>query len=139
MTLSVVQRQLLRYIAVGLASNLVCYLIYLGLTRVGMDPKLAMSILYAVGVLQTFFLNKRWTFEHGGARGPVFYRYCTAYALGYLFNLAVLYVLVDRHGYPHQAVQAVMIVVLAMMLFLAQKFWVFRTDDAARALPPQGL
>jgi hypothetical protein len=38
----------------------------------------------------------------------------------------VLYVLVDRHGYPHQLIQGAMIVLLAMMLFLAQKFWVFR-------------
>ncbi len=126
MTLTTVQRQLLRYAVVGLASNLVCYLVYLGLTALGMNPKLAMTILYGVGVAQTFVFNKRWTFEHGGARGPVFYRYCTAYFLGYLFNLAVLYVLVDRLGQPHQLVQGVMILVLAALLFLAQKFWVFR-------------
>ncbi len=126
MTLTLVQKQLLRYAAVGVASNLLCYLVYLGLTRLGMDPKLAMSLLYALGVLQTFVANKRWTFEHGGARGPVFYRYCVAYGAGYLFNLGVLYILVDRLAYPHQAVQGAMILVLAAMLFLAQKFWVFR-------------
>jgi putative flippase GtrA len=120
-----VSRQLLRYGAVGLASNLLCYLAYLGLTRLGTDPKLAMSLLYVLGVLQTFVFNRRWTFEYSGEGRRVFYRYCAAYGAGYLTNLAVLYLLVDRLGYPHQAIQGAMILLLAAMLFLAQKFWVF--------------
>lgn len=126
MALTHVQRQLLRYGLVGLASNALCYLVYLGLTHAGLSPKISMSLLYALGVLQTFLFNKRWTFEHDGAGRAVFYRYCAAYGLGYLFNLAMLYLLVDRLAYPHQVVQGLMILVLAAMLFLAQKFWVFR-------------
>lgn len=121
------RRQFARYCIVGLGSNLVLYLAYLGLTALGVTPKLAMSLLYVLGVLQTFVFNKRWTFAHRGAHGAAFYRYCTAYATGYLLNLAALYLLVDLQGYPHQIIQAVMIVLLAMMLFAAQKFWVFRT------------
>jgi putative flippase GtrA len=86
-----------------------------------------MSLLYGLGVLQTFMVNKRWTFAHRGGHGAAFYRYCTAYAMGYLLNLAALYLLVDLQGYPHQIIQAIMVVLLAMMLFAAQKFWVFRT------------
>lgn len=120
-------RQFARYCIVGLGSNLVLYLAYLGLTALGTAPKLAMSLLYGFGVLQTFVANKRWTFAHRGAHGTAFYRYCAAYAMGYLFNLAALHLLVDLQGYPHQIIQAIMIVLLAMMLFAAQKFWVFRT------------
>jgi len=126
MSSTIVHGQLIRYVIVGLASNLVCYLIYLGLVELGSDPKLAMSLLYMVGVLQTFAFNKRWTFKQKGLLRSSFYRYCTVYALGYLFNLGMLYLLVDRLAYPHQLVQAGMILVLAVMLFLAQKFWVFR-------------
>jgi putative flippase GtrA len=61
--------------------------------------------------------------------GPAFVRYCSAYGLGYVINLLVLIVLVDRMGYPHEIVQGVMILSLAVMLFLLQKFWVFRQDD----------
>lgn len=129
--MTAVRRQLVRYGVVGLASNLLCYLAYLGLTWLGMAPKPAMSLLYGVGVLQTFVFNKRWTFGHGGAARDTFWRYCAAYGLGYLLNLALLSVLVDRLGYPHQLVQGVAIPVLAVMLFLMQKFWVFRAPDAA--------
>lgn len=123
---NILDTQFLRFAVVGLASNLLCYLVYLGLSTLGMDPKLAMTILYAVGVAQTFVFNKRWTFRHDGAAAVQFYRYCTVYFLGYLLNLAVLYVLVDLYGFPHQVIQAAMIFLLAALLFLAQKFWVFR-------------
>lgn len=127
MSISPLHRQLIRYAVVGLMSNLLCYLAYLGLARLGMDPKLSMSVLYCVGVMQTFVFNRKWTFEHSGAQRTVFSRYCAAYGIGYLLNLSVLYVMVDLQGYPHQLIQGVMILVLAGMLFLAQKFWVFRT------------
>jgi putative flippase GtrA len=130
-----VQRQFFRYAMVGLGSNLVCYLIYLGLTRMGVGPKLAMSLLYAAGVLQTFVFNKQWTFEHGGAHSTVFFRYCIAYGLGYLINIGALFVMVDLFGYRHELVQIVMILSLAIMLFVLQKFWVFAPDIVEQNKP----
>ena len=95
---------------------------------IGMEVKLAMTLLYALGVTQTFFFNKNWSFRHGGTHGPAFVRYCASYGLGYVVNLAALFVLVDRLGYPHQIVQGAMVLSIAVMLFLLQKFWVFRLN-----------
>jgi putative flippase GtrA len=119
--------QLSRYAVVGLTSNAVGYLLYLLLTYAGMGHKTTMTLLYAVGVAQTFYFNRRWSFSHDGQVSSAFVRYLTAYALGYVFNLAVLMILVDRWGWPHQWVQGVMIFVLAGMLFLMQRYWVFRS------------
>lgn len=130
-------RQFLRYAVVGLASNVLLYLAYLGLTAVGVGVKLAMTLLYFAGVAQSFIFNKRWSFEHAGAHGPAFLRYCSCYALGYVINLASLFIFVDILGYPHQLVQGVLILSLAVMLFVLQKYWVFRssTDCMAAATP----
>lgn len=121
-----VHKQFIRYAMVGLASNAVGYLLYLLATWLGIGPKTAMTVLYMLGVLQTFVFNKRWTFKHQGTHSSVFFRYCMAYGLGYFFNLLVLLVLVDQQGYPHEIVQGVMIISLAVMLFLLQKYWVFQ-------------
>ena len=122
--------QMVRYGIVGFLSNAVGYLLYLAFTAAGMEPKMAMTLLYAAGVAQTFVFNKRWSFGHGGTYGHTFVRYCLSYALGYVLNLLALFVLVDRLGYPHQIVQGVLVLLLAVMLFLLQKFWVFRSDAA---------
>lgn len=131
--------QVVRYAVVGLASNALLYLAYLALTSAGVEPKLAMSLLYALGVIQTFYFNKTWSFRHGGTHGPAFIRYCISYGLGYLFNLVALYVLADRLGHPHQIVQGALIICTAVLLFLLQKLWVFRTDTPTPATTTPSL
>lgn len=133
MSTEVALGQFVRYATVGLISNIFLYVAYLGLTFAGLEPKLAMTLLYAVGVAQTFIFNKRWSFRHTGAHGTAFVRYCIAYATGYFINLAALFILVDRLGYAHQIVQGVMILALAVMLFMLQKFWVFRSTSSQPA------
>ena len=66
MELNAFSPQVIRFGVVGFASNLVLYLVYLGLTKIGLRHKFAMSILYVVGVLQTFVFNNKWTFRHYG-------------------------------------------------------------------------
>lgn len=118
--------QFIRYLVVGLASNAVIYVGYLLLTQLGMGPKLAMSLLYGVGVLQTFVFNKKWSFRFEGSATPALVRYATVYALGYCIQFLSLALLVDRIELPHQWVMGVLILIVAMFLFFAQKFWVFR-------------
>ena len=118
--------QFLRYAVVGLASNLLLYLAYLGLTQLGVGYKTAMTILYLTGVCLTFAFNRNWTFKHQGHYTRSFIAYVAVYAFGYVLNLAVLFLLVDRLGYPHQWVQGFMILFLAVLLFSLQKLLVFR-------------
>jgi len=118
--------QFSRYAFVGLASNALLYALYLLLTFLGIGPKTAMTLLYLIGVLQTFHFNRGWSFRHEGRRSPALVRYVAAYLLGYALNLAMLLLLVDHLGWPHQWVQGAMIVSLAVLLFLLQRYWVFR-------------
>lgn len=117
--------QFLRYAIVGLGSNLVLYLAYLILTTWGMGHKTSMTLVYALGVTQTFMFNRTWSFQYAGGFHSAFARYGAIYAFGYLLNLSVLWIAVDWFSLPHQVVQAVMILTLALLLFLLQKYWVF--------------
>jgi putative flippase GtrA len=119
-------RELTRFGAVGVLSNALLYALYLGATALGMGPKSAMTLLYCVGVAQTFVLNRQWTFGGRGDMRRALPRYGAAYAAGYALNFVLLMAFVDAAGLPHQAVQAVLIVLIALLMFLAQKFWVFR-------------
>ena len=120
-------RQLLRYAMIGIGSNVILYLAYLLLTGFGLGHKTAMTLLYGVGILQTFLLNRKWTFGHQGNIHGAFIRYVTVYLLGYLVNFSGLYIFVDVLGFAHQLIQGVMIILVAVLLFVLQRFWVF--DD----------
>lgn len=115
----------IRFAVVGIGSNVVLYVLYLGLTWLGIGHKSAMSGLFVFGMAQTFLLNKTWTFAHGGKTHAAFGRYLVAYALGYLLNLWMLVFLVDGLGLPHQTIQGLAILAVAATMFLIQRYWVF--------------
>jgi putative flippase GtrA len=117
--------QVIRYAVVGIASNLTFYRLYLAITAFGVGPKSSMTGLHLLGMQQTFIFSKRWTFLHDAAHQGPFTRYLLAYTFGYLLNFAALLVLIDWAHWPHQVVQGMMIFILAAMLFLLQKYWVF--------------
>ena len=129
--MAVLRRQVSRYVTVGVLSNLGLYVGYLLLTFAGLGHKLAMSLVYVMGVLQTFAFNKRWSFEHRGPSSAPLLRYVLVYALGYAINFAALVLLVDIAGAPHQLVQAGMIVAIAIGMFVLQKHWVFQPPVVA--------
>lgn len=120
-------RHSLRFAVVGVGSNLSLYLLYLLVTWLGIGHKTAMTGLYLVGMVQTFMLNRVWTFDYKGKIGGAMRRFIVAYALGYMVNFGMLRLFVDAMSLPHQAVQALAIFVVAVMMFMLQRRWVFST------------
>jgi len=123
MKLNTFSPKVIRFAVVGFISNLVRYVVFLGLTIIGLGYKIAMSILYFVGVLQTFVCNKKWTFRHHVHLMVTLMRYISIYAFGYLINLIVM---VDNLGYSPMREPGVL--VLAVLLFVLQKAWVFHSQ-----------
>ena len=117
---------LVRFAVVGVVSNVALYVAYVGVTFMGVGPKLAMTLCFVAGVLFSFVLNRNWSFKSASPTGGALLRYAITYLLGYLLNLAGLLLFVDGWGFPHEIVQACLIAVVAVLMFVAQRAWVFR-------------
>ena len=117
--------QLIRYGLVGAVSNLTIYFVYLLITYLGIEPKIAMTLVYIIGASIGFVGNRKWTFTHQGDSFGAAMRYILAHSMGYLLNFLILYTFVDRLGYAHQWVQAVAIIIVAGFLFIVFKYFVF--------------
>lgn len=91
-----------------------------------MGHKLAMTLIYVTGVCLTFLVNKNWTFSHQGRYREAFAGYGLIYLLGYVINFGALYLFVDILGYRHEWVQGVMILAIAALMFLLQRYFVFK-------------
>jgi hypothetical protein len=63
-------------------------------------------------------------------------RYFTAHFFGYFINLTILFIFVDQLGYGHQWVQAFAVFVVAGMLFIVFKFFVFTNMSASNMDSP---
>lgn len=121
-----VSAQFIRYGMVGLTSNPLIYAVYLMLSDYFMiAPKVSMTITYVSGVLLSFLLNKKWAFQFAGTLFHPFVRFIAAHSVGYILNLFILWLCVDHLGYPHQFVQGGAILLVAIVLFVLFKYFVF--------------
>jgi putative flippase GtrA len=118
-------RQFFSYALIGVLTNVLGYAIYLLLTYLWGAPKLTMTALYFVGASIGFLANRRFTFRHDGGIGVTGVRYLLAQVAGYLLNLVLLLLFVDWFDFPHQIVQAIAIVVVAIFLFVVLRVFVF--------------
>jgi len=117
--------QLASYSLVGVAINLAGFLIYLLLTWKWLDPKMAVSLMYPIGAFLGYFGNSKLAFFYSGSHLFGLLRYVLAHFIGYGTNIAILYTFVDLLGYPHPFIQAIAIFVVAGILFLLFRYYVF--------------
>lgn len=123
--LMLIVTQVARYGVVGVLHNLLGYLIYLLVTWFSLDPKVAVTLLYPVGALTAYFGHAKYSFAYSGSTSHGVSRYVIAHLIGYSVNVLMLYILSDRLLLPHQIIQAVAVVVVAGILFLLFRYFVF--------------
>ena len=75
---------------VGVAQNLLGYLMYILVTYLGMSPVLAISILYPFGATLSFFGNKKYTFQATHKNSLPALKFAFVHFLGYLINVIIL-------------------------------------------------
>lgn len=118
-------QQIIRYGVVGVANNLLGYLIYLLVTWLWLEPKVAVSLFYPIAAFTAYFGHAKYSFSHDGHHEKIVPRYIIAHVIGYLSNMFLLYIFVDKLHFPHQLIQAIAIFVVAGILFLLFRFFVF--------------
>ena len=117
--------QLTKFGAVGIFNNTFGYLLYLLLTWVWLDPKVAITLLYPIGVLMGYHGHFKYSFSYQGRYSSAVARYLSAHLFGYLVNLFILFLFVDILLYPHTIIQIMAIFVVGGIQFILFKFFVF--------------
>jgi putative flippase GtrA len=120
-----VRAQFIRYVLVGLGLNAALYATYLLLTWRIMGSEAAMTITFSVGTLLSFLANRSLTFRHRGDQLAALRRFLACYAILYLINFIALWVFAGQMGVPHPIVQGCAVLVLPLLAFIMQKYWVF--------------
>ncbi|MFH1558863.1 MAG: GtrA family protein [Pseudomonadota bacterium] len=120
--------QFRRYAAAGILMNSAGYLLFAGVTALGLSPKLAMTSIYVFGVLLNFWLSKKWVFRHDGIWSQTFLAYVLVYLAGYIVNYALILLFVDHLGWNYLVVQAICIGIVAGFIFAGLKLLVFRSS-----------
>ena len=128
--------QLIRFLLVGVVNTAIQYVVFVLLYEVmGINYLLASIAGYCLGVLNSYLLNRRWTFASGNARIlPEAVRFTTVNLLALGANTGLLFVLVSTQSMRPLIAQLWAITASVSMNFILNKTWTFRRrPEASRA------
>jgi putative flippase GtrA len=123
--------QLMRFGVVGASGYILNLAVYWIGLRAGLEYRAAATAAFAVALVNNFGWNRLWTFR--GATGPLHgqaFRFIVVSVAAFLVSLAILSVLVRDLGVAKLLAQAIAIVAVTPVSFLANKLWSFRTSPA---------
>ena len=122
-------KQVLKYYAAGAIVNAGGYLLFLLLLSMGMEHKNAASLLYVMGSLISYWLNRKFVFNNVVSIKSGFLRLLLILLGGYLLNISALYIFVDVYSFHPGIVQLFSIFFASLYLYFANKFFVHRNSD----------
>jgi putative flippase GtrA len=126
---STFSRPVVRYLIVGGGTNLGLMVVYISLTLFDLQKIVASSVVFLLGVLITYVLNRGWSFRDTGSHKSKFPRYILAYGGGFIVQIIVLYIGLYFLGVHHIIAQFSAMAVAAGAIFILLKFFVFKQSE----------
>lgn len=116
-----------RYLAVGTANTAIGYGAILAFQfGAGLSPTLSNALGYAVGMVASYTLNRRFTFRSQRAHGTGVPAFVATAGLCYALNLACLHLLIGIGGMPPALAQAAAVATYTLAFYFVSKHLVFR-------------
>jgi putative flippase GtrA len=122
--------QFVKFGIVGISNTLLTLAVYTLLLKVaGVWYLAASAIGFIAGTINSFLLNRRWTFRGhvGDAFTPV--RWTVVQCAGLGLNEGLLFLFVDDARIDKLAAQVVATAVVTVTTFAANRAWTFRTPS----------
>lgn len=117
-------REIVKYYAAGAIVNGGGYLIFLLLIALGVEHKIAASAIYVIGVISSYWLNRKFVFNSSSAVNFRFVRLFLMLVSGYLLNMLMLYVFVDIYKFLPGLVQLIAVFLISIYFYFVNKFFV---------------
>src|SRR5437899_2225557 len=127
--------QFVKFGIVGISNTLLTFAVYTLLLKVfGVWYLAASAIGFAAGTVNSFLLNRRWTFRGhvGDALTPV--RWTVVQCSGLGLNEGLLYLFVHDARLDKLLAQACATAVVTVTTFFANRAWTFRTHTPVPAV-----
>lgn len=114
-----------RFCAVGLVNTLITLAAFAGLSHLGIASATASALAFCVGAVNSFVLNRRWTFSDLPVGGRVLVRFVAVQLLGALMSAGGIAAVVSA-GLPHFAAECAILPCVTATLYCLARLLVFR-------------
>ena len=126
----------IRFLLAGIVNTLGSLAIIYLAKVVGIGDMSANAMGYGVGIILSFVLNKKWTFQHDGPVFSTFVRFVIVIGLAYLANLAVVLGTIYILNINSYIAQALGIPLYTSIAYIGSRWYVF---SAHIQIPEQSL
>ena len=117
----------MRFTLCGLLNCSISYTLFVALYRlVGIHYVPASSIGYCAGIVNSFLMNRAYTFKARGAVQPMIGKFVLVTGVGFGLNLTSLYLLVAFLRLAPEFAQGLALVCAGCLNFVGNKVWTFK-------------
>jgi putative flippase GtrA len=116
--------QLVRFLVVGVGNTVLSFVVYRLLLALGAWYVIAAPLAFAVGAVNGYIFNRRWTFAARDSTRARFL-YVTVAAIGALSSSLLVLLFVRWAGTGKVEAYAAAIPPLTLFMFAANRFWTF--------------
>lgn len=123
--------QFVRFAAVGTLTTGVQYVVlWIGVSWLEVPAAGASAAGYTLGVLLSYLLNYRFTFQSSQEHAGTLRRYVVVYGIGWCVNAGLMIVFVHRLGWEVWVSQVLTTGVGLLWSFSGSRWWAFRQRSA---------
>jgi len=121
-----------------MASNtVITFVVYTILVTLGLDYLVAVVLGYCAGSLNSYFLNRHWTFRARDiAHTTAGTRFAIVQAVAIAANVLLLYVFVHHLGIAKIPAQAILTLPILAVTFFVNRWWSFARPRDQGDQPP---
>lgn len=120
--------QTFKFGIVGVMNTIIGYGTYYILVKLNLYYLVASILSTVVGVINSYFWNKYWTFNSKKKSKSEAVRFVTVYVVQFLLNLGLLRVMVEFMNIGKEVAGFYALLIVTGVSFLGHKFFSFRKD-----------
>ncbi|MBQ2752008.1 MAG: GtrA family protein [Oscillospiraceae bacterium] len=119
--------KLVKFGITGVMNTLVDFAVFLLLTHIGVAIYFAQVVSYSCGILNSYIVNRSWTFKSKGKfLGPQMVRFIAVNLSLLLLSLVLLWVFTEQLGFIKILAKLCSTVLIMVIGFVVNRLWVFR-------------
>ena len=125
-------KQFFRFLTVGVCNTILGYcVIFASMYLANMSPESSNVTGYTVGLVASYILNRKYTFNSKQNRRSEIVRFLAVFVVAYASNFAVLVILIHRIGIHEGASQVLAGIVYVVASYIMNKYYVFKISNAS--------
>ena len=116
----------LRFIATGVIVNVTLYGLLAGVLHLGVDYRLATTVIYVLGMTWTYLQNRLWSWQSRAPIAQSVFRFLGLYAGIYVAHMGLVMALVEAFGIAPIWAVLVSVAILVTPIFILFDRFVFK-------------